>query len=201
MGWVYYHRPAGQSDRDHFAQEFFRDAGSYEFVETASRNGVFYAAVRTLKDTAYHKKGEVWASVVLMQRSRSYHNFGYKNMDERVGPNQHGAPARILDALTPTTDKQALEWRESCRKHLAKQERIKQEIKPGAIIQILDEELDFKHYGQASIFQYSPIGRRVTWFALDADHNRLFRCRLGADWAFRYDWKLVTPANSDGSPK
>jgi hypothetical protein len=95
MGWTFYHRPAGESDRAHFERELLANT-DYEIVECATVNSVFYAAVRT-KTTA-----EVWALVVLTQRARGHHNFGYKDLDETMGPVQAIAPATVLNALTPT---------------------------------------------------------------------------------------------------
>jgi hypothetical protein len=195
MGWTFYNRPKGETDRAHFEREFsmFRD-GTYEMVETTSKNGVFYAAVRTLKDTGHSKAGEVWALVILMQRTRGEHNFGYKEMDETVGPGYYDAPARILDALTPTEHEWANQWRAECRKHLTKRETVKQEVRPGTVVE-LSKPVNFgDRHGTASRFEYERDGRRTYWWALDANNERRFRCRLGADWADRFEWKLVTNA-------
>jgi hypothetical protein len=195
MGWTFYNRPKGETDRAHFEREFsmFRD-GTYEMVETTSKNGVFYAAVRTLKDTGHSKAGEVWALVILMQRTRGEHNFGYKEMDETVGPGYYDAPARILDALTPTEHEWANQWRAECRKHLTKRETVKQEVRPGTVVE-LSKPVNFgDRHGAASRFEYQRDGRRTYWWALDANNERRFRCRLGADWADRFEWKLVTNA-------
>jgi hypothetical protein len=195
MGWTFYHRPKGQTDRQHFEQEFsmFRN-GTYEMVETASKNGVFYAAVRTLKEQSYSPAGEVWGLVILMQRTRGEHNFGYKDMTETMGPGYYEAPARILDALTPTDNEYALQWRAECRKHLTKRETIKREVRPGTVVE-LSKPVNFgDRHGTASRFEYQQDGRRTYWWALNAYNERRFRCRLGADWADRFEWKLVTDA-------
>lgn len=57
--------------RTHFQRELFANT-DYEIVRCSSKNGVFYAAVRTTST------GEVWALVVLMHRARGEYNFGYK---------------------------------------------------------------------------------------------------------------------------
>ena len=46
--------------------------------------------------------------------------FGYKDMDETMGPCATDCPARILDLLTPTDVPNAVEWRAQCRARLAK---------------------------------------------------------------------------------
>jgi hypothetical protein len=185
MGWLFYHRPPGQSDRDHFAPKL---GDKREIVACATVHNVFYAAVRDLEDD-YRKPGEVWAFIALLRRQRGEFNFGYKDMSETMGPVECNAPARVLDALTPTDNEYALEWREECRKNLAKAEERKK-VRRGSIIE-LPRELGFGEAGEASLFEYQPENRRQIWWALDADHARRFRCRLGGDWATRFNWKLV----------
>lgn len=185
MGWLFYHRPPGQSDRDHFAPKL---GDNREIVASATVHNVFYAAVRDLKT------GEVWAFIALIRRQRGDFNFGYKDMDETAGPVECNAPARVLDALTPTDNEYALEWRQKCREHLAKREesaKRRKELQPGSVIEV-SHELNFGDAGTATLFEYRPEGRKVVWWALDDDRSRRFRCRLGSDWATRFDWKVAT---------
>lgn len=44
--------------------------------------------------------------------------FGYKDMDETMGPCAKDCPARILDLLTPIDSEWAIEWRAACRHRL-----------------------------------------------------------------------------------
>lgn len=88
---------------------------SGEVLKSAMVGSTYYAAVR-------NKKGEVWAAVFLTC-GRTRHDgtaWGYKDMDETMGPNEDKCPASILALLTPTDDKDANEWRERCRKNIAK---------------------------------------------------------------------------------
>lgn len=103
-------------------------------VECASiRNGygetVFYAAVQN-NETASYAPGETWAMVVLMWRGRGDFNFTYKEMSETMGPGDHDAPANVLDALTPTDNEWANEWRQACREKIAKKAAAPK-VKPG----------------------------------------------------------------------
>lgn len=120
MGWYYEHKPQGLSTSDYLKKEL-----SWESNTAVSRVleirvkqlRVAYAAVETIiKDTGERK---VWAFIALIQHCpKSYWNFGYKLMDETVGPVEAKCPASVLDRLTPTSSGYALEWRERCRKHL-----------------------------------------------------------------------------------
>ena len=115
MGWTTLHRDKGTSDREFFEREFPTMLGTNgKIVKCATVRNVFYAAVRNHDDAPY-LPGQTWALVVLIQRTRGDYNFGYKEMDETVGPNANDCPAAILDLLSPTDNEWALEWRASCR--------------------------------------------------------------------------------------
>lgn len=187
MGWTFYRRPKGESDRAHFERELLTNT-DYEIVECASKNGVFYAAVRTAST------GEVWALVVLMRRSSGHYNFGYKDMEESMGPVVADAPAKVLDALTPTDNEYALEWRQRCRDNLAKKSAARERqraITDGVVIK-LAAPVQFKNGLRASRFQcISRSGRTIQWQAI-TDNGIRFACRLGAQWAERFSWEIAS---------
>lgn len=75
----------------------------------------YYAAVEILRSDDERR---VIAAVCLVRynpRDREGYVFGYKDMDETMGPCEAECPAAILDLLTPTTNVHALAWRERCR--------------------------------------------------------------------------------------
>jgi hypothetical protein len=159
-------------------------------------HNVFYAAVRT------SATGEVWAMVVLMQRARGRANFGCKPMDETVGPNAYDAPAKVLDALTPTDYEYAREWRQQCRENLAKRadaRRRQQAVTVGVVIQTA-VPLRFGNGLDASRFEcVGRSGRTLWWQAITEDGTR-FGCRLGAQWAARLLWTIVA-AEAESPPE
>jgi hypothetical protein len=62
----------------------------------------------------------VFAGVCLTSvDSREYCNFGYKDMDESMGPCERDCPVSILNLLSHRDDEWALEWREDCRNNAA----------------------------------------------------------------------------------
>ncbi|HET6285753.1 MAG TPA: hypothetical protein VFG15_03245 [Amycolatopsis sp.] len=193
MGWTTYHRPKGESDREHFERELFTGT-DYEIVECATVAGVFYAAVRTTTT------GEVWALVVLMHRTRGLHNFGYKDLTENMGPVEANAPAKVLDALTSTSNENALEWRRQCEENLTRRADVRKRLRaitPGVVIQIAGP-LRFANGREASRFEcVERAGRATRWSAIAADGTR-FGCRLATGWAERYSWDIVPP--NPGSP-
>jgi hypothetical protein len=95
---------------DFFAKEF----SSVGFLATATKGGVFYAA-------CYQKNRPeaIWAMVCLISyRKADGFNFGYKDMDETVGPVEDECPERILKLLTPTDSAYAIAWRGRCWEHI-----------------------------------------------------------------------------------
>lgn len=123
MGWTGLHREKGLTNREFFEREFPNTLTVHgKVVADATVKGVYYAAVKGTADDP----DKVWALVVLTRRApRSYYNFLYKELDEDMGPGDAFAPAKVLDALTPTDNEWALAWREACRANLARAEKFK----------------------------------------------------------------------------
>jgi hypothetical protein len=112
MGWTTTHRAKGISNDAWFQQEVVGEGRT--ILASSTIKTIYYAAVRD-DDT-----GEVWALVCLTQRMpRSHFNYGWKSMSDTMGPGAAQAPAKVLDALTETTNEYALAWRAECRKNLA----------------------------------------------------------------------------------
>lgn len=133
MGWYFQHRERGESNIDWFRREFCPDEPE-KLIDVATKNGVAYCAFRA---------DRVFALVVLTQwRRGDYHNYGYKDMDEAMGPNEDDCPRRIFDLLDPlpvdradpvVDGNWAAQWRARVEAKLASQaERPK--VKPGARI-------------------------------------------------------------------
>ena len=98
---------------------------SGEVLKSTMVGSTYYAAVR-------NNKGEVWAAVFLTcGKWKDGTVWGYKDMDETMGPNEDKCPASILALLTPTDSQWANEWRERCRQNIAKAAEIRKNgLKP-----------------------------------------------------------------------
>jgi len=95
MGWLFYAREKGETNVAHFQEKM---GEGYTILDGATVGGTFYAAVRD-------PRGLVSAVVVLTRwRPNDPYNFGYKDMDESMGPGEARCPARILDLLSPTDE-------------------------------------------------------------------------------------------------
>jgi hypothetical protein len=106
MGWTYFQAPAGKRSLEILRGEW----PSLRFIDAEQIGSTVYAAVSTSKAPA-----DVFALVVLIDRRNG--QFGYKDMDEGMGPYECQCPARILDKLSATANSYALEWRAKCREY------------------------------------------------------------------------------------
>lgn len=128
MGWLFYDRTPAN-----IAAEIRRictgDDGARSIAPVAiSRVGkVWYVAVKASFATAELAQASSLARAFTLQPDHSYtfgavilterdgSQWGYKDMDETMGPVESRAPVQILEMLSPTTNHHALEWRERCR--------------------------------------------------------------------------------------
>ena len=64
------------------------------------------------------KTSKVEALVVLFEKYVPGDKYiRYKDMHEGMGPYYYGASDEVLSALSPTTNKYIMEWREKCRQN------------------------------------------------------------------------------------
>lgn len=97
-----------------------------------------YMAVLDTRDM----KIRCWAFLVNLKEGKDGWNFGYKDMDESMGPVAHRCPARILARLSPVDEcypagSQSLfwatEWRAACQRNLDRAKAARS-LKPGSKI-------------------------------------------------------------------
>jgi hypothetical protein len=110
MGWTYFQAPAGKRSVD-----ILRDKlKSLTWIDAQKVGDTIYAAVTHPKVTG------AFALVVLIDRRGG--QFGYKDMDEAMGPYESECPARILNELTAEPNEYAAAWRQRCREFNARRE-------------------------------------------------------------------------------
>lgn len=133
MGWLYLHRdsmgydsPKAYLDAQFTYSRTLEDGATrgMQVLDSACvQNRVWYGAAQIIDDG---KPGDIVAIVCLVRwnpRDRENLHFGYKDMDETMGPCEAGCPERILKLLTPTTHEHALDWRRRCLARLRKRAR------------------------------------------------------------------------------
>jgi hypothetical protein len=147
MGWLFMRDMGGYATpRSYLDNQFTyeRDTHRLTVLASAMVGSTYYAACERIEANADRL---VFAVICLTRTStgaRDGCTFGYKDMDETVGPYESDCPAAILDELTETQYEYALAWRERCRANLTlrKLERAKPTPKPGQTI-VFDEPLRF----------------------------------------------------------
>jgi hypothetical protein len=149
MGWLYMTSLKGHSSPRQYLDAQF----TYERADVRSNvlrsalvsMRVYYAAVEQVRIATGAR--EVWAAICLVRynpRDREGYIFGYKDMEESMGPYECDCPASILDMLTPTDAQHALQWRARCRENAAARRAKAARPSPrvGQLI-VFDEPLSF----------------------------------------------------------
>ena len=124
MGWLYMTSLKGHSSPRQYLDAQF----TYERVDVRSnvlRSALvsmraYYAAVEQVRIATGQR--EVWAAICLVRynpRDPEGYIFGYKDMEESMGPCECDCPEPVLDVLTPTDREYAVQWRARCRENIA----------------------------------------------------------------------------------
>jgi hypothetical protein len=180
MGWLYMSSMGGhRTPRDYLDAQFACTTPGLR--RTILRSAVvkmhtYYAALEIIHPD---QPREVVAIVCLVRynpRNRDGYVFGYKDMDETMGPRETECPVAILDLLTPTTSEDTNEWRERCRR-FAEKRANSPKLRHGDHI-IFPEPITFTDRTPHSRFEvviqpHRP--RRITLRASNGGHYRISR--------------------------
>lgn len=139
MGWTFQEKPRdvkGYLDR---SLTWDNETGARRVLDSAivaARE--YYAAVEWIKPDGTR---EVWCAVFMLQfvpMAQDGMTFGYKDMDESMGPRIARCPERILDLLTETDSEWANAWRQRCREYHAAR-KAKPKLQPGMRLLVKDK--------------------------------------------------------------
>ena len=182
MGWLYKQHPV--TDPVAYLTGQYNHDGAHRtyLVLGAARvsNTVYMALKSTDKATG---QSYVFAAVILISNTQK-DGFGYKDMDESVGPCECACPDRIMRLLSPIADipnpGYAADWRArvAAQKTAAAELRTKRKcLMPGAII-TLQNEVRFRDGKTATAFRmrffqrktpiFEPLDRPGYWCRLPA---------------------------------
>jgi hypothetical protein len=200
MGWLYMTSLKGfAGPRQYLDAQFTYERPEHKskvLRSALAKMRVYYAAVERIDI----QSGEriVWALICLVRynpRDREGYIFGYKDMDETMGPCEQGCPKAILDLLTPTDNSYAMEWRAACRAHLAAAQTLarKPSPQPGQII-ILDSPLSFRNGRTLQRFEVvaNPRNSRAVVFREPGRHA-LYRIPN----VKRHGYRLLDPSDPE----
>ena len=161
MGWLFMSRfsMGGHATPKAYLDDQFtgQSHGMKVLASSCLNNRVWYAAAQAIKNG---KQGDIVALVCLIRwnpKARSGEHFGYKDMDETVGPCEAECPERILNLLTPTNYPHAIDWRARCRANLALRRR---ELRDGMRIK-LASPLTFTDGYEGDEFTVAKIGGKL----------------------------------------
>lgn len=138
MGWTF---PYSTTSRDQVVDYLLReygDPGLCEIIDHSRRGNVLYAVFH------HHPKDYRFIVVFLLQgpspraRRQGDRTWGYKDMDESMGPCYYGCPERLL-RQSDVHDEQAVAWREACRQQRVTNARLRhlsRQLQAGQILQV-----------------------------------------------------------------
>ncbi|MGA8756004.1 MAG: hypothetical protein WB611_06685 [Stellaceae bacterium] len=200
MGWLYQDDPVADPVAE-LTAHFTCDGHTRTWLVLAAArvaNTVYMAVKSTDKATG---ESYVFAAVILISNTKK-HGFGYKDMDESVGPCQCDCPDRIMRLLTPIDDlpnpgyaadwRARVEARKNAKRH---QTQRRQSLRVGSIV-TLPTAASFRGGITASRFRVAHFRRRTPIFeALDPPG---FLCRLTA--AALSTATIDVPPTDNGQP-
>lgn len=170
MGWTYTYRRPGVSNNEFFGKMWI--GSTAELLDTAQIGFTVYGALR-LAD------GRVRALVILTRWVKDYYNFGYKDMDESMGPCDVACPERIFALLTPldeTDSKWAHEWRDKVRVY-HETNRSRPRLTKGTKVRF-EQALTFTDGSEADTFEFIKRSTFRTIVPLD------FAPQVGEPWYY-----------------
>lgn len=124
MGWLYMQSLGGHSGPRQYLDAQFTYQRPERRVRVLRSSLVkmrtYYAAVEIVPTEGDREVVAIVCLVRYNPRDAEGYIFGYKDMDETMGPCEAECPAAILDLLTPTDREHAVAWRDRCRAAAAK---------------------------------------------------------------------------------
>ena len=184
MGWLYQYDPV-ENPVAHLTAKcnYDNERRTLQALAAARVGNTVYMAIKsTDKATG---ESYVFAAVILISNTKK-HGFGYKDMDESMGPCQCDCPARIMRLLTPIADLPspgyAADWRArvEARNNAKRLQRARrQSLRIGSIV-TLPSPATFPGGLTASTFRVVDFWRRTPVFLALDELLPGFRCRLTA---------------------
>jgi hypothetical protein len=193
MGWTYLQSGRDRIDIIRQQLNYETDAYAQQVIDHAVVGTTVYLLVqRTPKgewqpSSTYVNDADGpfrWIAIFLTRKSRDAYDFGYKDMEESMGPVEARCPKRLIAAASPLRHPDpageanyAARWRQKCLDLRAAETKRKAELVHGATIR-LSRVLDFTDGYKGDHFTIAIIqrrGRNRTYFR--APDGGLYRIR------------------------
>jgi hypothetical protein len=197
MGWLYQYDPV-ENPVAYLTEKYNCDneRRTLQVLAAARVGSTVYMAIKSTDKAS--AASYVFAAVILISNTQK-HGFGYKDMDESMGPCQCDCPDRIMRLLTPISDLPnpgyAADWRArvEARKNTTRQQKQKrQSLRVGSTV-TLPTPASFRGGFTASRFRVAYFWGRTPVF--QAGDPPTFRCRLTA--AMLAAATIAAPADLD----
>lgn len=121
MGWTFMEKPRDVRGYLDASLTWQSENGTRRVLDSAIVAwSEYYAAVEWIKPDGSR---EVWCAtfkLAFVPKAVDGYTFGYKDMEESMGPCMWRCPARILYLLTATDNENANAWRAKCREYIAR---------------------------------------------------------------------------------
>lgn len=162
MGWLFSDRWASKEQLVAYLRSPERNGSNYEVLASTVRGSRHWYVARYTKDD----KVVTFIGLDLMEKSTDgVHGWGYKDMDESVGPYHYDCPLRFLDMVRDSEPVgYAADWRKSVREwHRKRAERP--EWVAGQVVA----------YGGHEYRLTAPAGPRRGWNVIRVSDGAAFR--------------------------
>lgn len=115
MGWLYTNRQKGISNFDFFSKRFnYENENGYcKLLKACTKK---YREVYCLFEVFNAKSNTVTRFIVVcltQWHPKSYYNFGYKEIEETMGPYQMDCPVSYINECTEPMNEYSAKWREA----------------------------------------------------------------------------------------
>lgn len=123
MGWLYYDiytSPKQECDR---LLNCKNEDCEQTVLASCMKGNIYYAVIKQ-KTKDIDKNMAIVFLTHYSPKAKNGCNFGYKDMDESMGPCRYDFPEKYLDMLTPTNNELALEWRKAVRERISKNKKL-----------------------------------------------------------------------------
>ena len=155
-------------------------------------NRVYYAAAQPFKRRDGTETAKPALAIVCLvrwnPRADSGEQFGYKDMDENMGPCEADCPESVLALLGPTNSQHALEWRRRCFDNLTLRKRP---ITDGMMIK-LATPITFTNGYVGDAFTVELRGRKLVLVAPAGGRYTISKFRK-RDWAVVPQTRIHAP--------
>ncbi|WP_375458570.1 DUF6927 domain-containing protein [uncultured Enterovirga sp.] len=191
MGWLYM-RSLGihAGPREYLDAQFTFETAEKRCRVLRSalvRLRTYYAAVERMRADGDRQVAAIICLVRYNPNDREGYVFGYKDMDEGMGPVESECQAAILGLLTPTEAPYAVEWRARCRARAAerRQSGRRPRPRPGQTV-VIEEPVAFRDGRRLDrlVVAEHPRSARSVLFR-DLEGRGLYRVAMVASRSYR----------------